>query len=302
MKHPTSQLAGYVDDSLEPSERKRVEAHLGSCRTCAHEVEVAVAGREALRSLVLEDVPVGVTSPVIQAAATHAAGSDAPAAIRSSASPLRSRYVGIYKVMAAAAAIAIVGALATSLFRNDTSQMSTGAAEQAPTDFMKVQDADPGRFDRDGNYTAAELTAYAERAASTFGPPTEAAAGPSSDQTQVAEAPTSVGLEGAPESRQQKATPPGTQPIGDGKAFKECLDTIGAYDHGGKLISSFEGLYLDEPAYFATLTEGPDANEPHDRLVVWVLGKNCWVLAFTQQRFPTANPSPLPTDYMHPVP
>ena len=302
MKHPTSQLAGYVDDSLEPSERKRVEAHLGSCRACADEVEVAATGREALRSLVQEDVPVGVTSPVIQEAASRGAEPDGPAAARSSASPLRSRYAGIYKVTAAAAAIAIVGALATSLFRSDTAQMSAGGSEQAPTDFMKVQDADPGRFDRDGNYTAAELTAYAERAAGAFGPAPEALAGSSSDETQVAEAPASERLGGAPELGQQNSLPPGTQPIGDEKAFKGCLDTIGAYDHGGRLISSFEGLYLDKPAYFATLTEGPDANEPQDRLVVWVLGKNCWVLAFTQQRFPTANPSPLPTDYMHPVP
>ena len=73
MKHPTSQLAGYVDDSLEPSERKRVEAHLSSCRACADEVELAVAGREALRSLVQLDVPVGVTSPVIQEATARAA-------------------------------------------------------------------------------------------------------------------------------------------------------------------------------------------------------------------------------------
>jgi len=305
MKHPTSQLAGYVDDSLEPSERKRVEAHLRSCRACSDEVAVATAGFEALRSLEQEEVPVGVISPVIQEATTVAIGPDGPTRVPSSASPLRSRYVGIYKVMAAAAAIAIVGALATSLFRSDTAQMSSGSAEQAPTDFMKVQDADPGRFDRDGNYTAAELTAYAERAASAFGPTREAATAPSVGQSTAAEVPAGEGLEGAPDIRQEQVVgsiPPGTQPIGDKKAFKECLDTIGAYDHSGELISSFEGQYLDTPAYFATLAEGPNANSPHDRLVVWVLGKNCWVLAFTQQRFPTANPSPLPTDYMHPVP
>lgn len=301
MKHPTSLLAGYVDDSLEPSEHKRVEAHLRSCQSCTDEVATAVAGRDALRSLGQEDVPIGVTAPVIQEAAARAADPDRPAAPRGQVSPLRSRYAGMYKVMAAAAAILIVGALATSLFRSDPTQMSAGSAESAPTDFMDLQDADPGRYDLDGNYTAAELTAYAQREVQAFG---DAA------PKELAEAPSAVAAPGAPDQVDSSlpasgasrggSIPAQTQPISSQAKFGKCLDTIGAFDHGGELISSFEGRYLDTPAYFATLTEGPDAGQPHDRLVVWVLGKNCWVLAFTQQRFPSATPSPLPTDYMHP--
>ena len=186
---------------------------------------------------------------------------------------------------------------------------------------MKAQDADPGRFDRDGNYTAGELTAYAEREVRSYAPndtpaeaPAEAVDGQEAAETAPVPSVTaspqapSVGYPGGAATSNGDASraslvPSGAQPISNSGRYRQCLEVIGAYDHGGRLVASFEGRYLDVPAYFATLTEGPEAGQPHDRLVVWALRRNdCWVLAFTQQRFPPATPSPLPTDYMHPVP
>jgi hypothetical protein len=319
MNHPTSLFAEYVDDALAPSERQRVEAHLRSCQMCAAEVEAAVAARDALRTLPSEPVPLGVTSPVI---ARARGGSEQPAsaaAVHLHPKAQRNRYAGLYRVVAAAAVIAVVGVFAASLFNRTGEDAATSGAGPTPEDFMKVQDADPGRFDRDGNYTAGELTAYAEREvrAYAYAPPGDQtdmagtgdseAMAPAASASPAEEVPAlSVGTtESAPDSgnKEVRSVPPGVEPISNSSRYRKCLNTIGAYDHGGTLVSSFEGRYLDVPAYFATLTEGPAADAPHDRLVVWALRKeDCWVLAFTQQRFPSATPSPLPTDYMHPLP
>lgn len=320
MNHPTSLLAEYVDDALAPSERKRVEAHLRTCNQCSSQVTAATTGRDALRNLAIEEVPFGLTSAVIAQAASEGQPSTAASAasvhLRPSAE--RDRYAGLYKVVAAAAVIAVIGFFAASLFREGGEDVVASQAS-APEDFMKVQDADPGKFDRDGNYTAGELTAYAEREVRAYAPsetPAEAAVEQDTGEATYAASPSPAAqvpsngasrdvttAAGDGDASKAASVPSGARPISNSGRYRECLDAIGAYDHGGRLVASFEGRYLDVPAYFASLTEGPVAGLPHDRLVVWVLRRDdCWVLAFTQQRFPLATPSPLPTDYMHPIP
>jgi anti-sigma factor RsiW len=49
--HPEALLAGFVDGSAGPDEAATVEAHLATCPSCADEVRLARAAREALRTL-----------------------------------------------------------------------------------------------------------------------------------------------------------------------------------------------------------------------------------------------------------
>ena len=51
MPHPDELLAGYVDGSATPGERRIVEEHLAGCATCQEEVELAGAARAALVAL-----------------------------------------------------------------------------------------------------------------------------------------------------------------------------------------------------------------------------------------------------------
>jgi len=79
-----------------------------------------------------------------------------------------------------------------------------------------------------------------------------------------------------------------------GKATR-CLKNGGAFGNGGQLISVFEAKYQGKPAVFGVLLEGPEAGAAHDRAVVWVVSRSdCEVIAFAQQKFPGAKPSPSP--------
>lgn len=51
MEHPEELLAGYVDDSASPEERRAVEAHLADCSQCRDEVALATSARAALMRL-----------------------------------------------------------------------------------------------------------------------------------------------------------------------------------------------------------------------------------------------------------
>jgi hypothetical protein len=67
-QHPEELLAEYVDGTLGPAERARVESHLSTCGSCREEVALAGPTREALSSMPELDVPAGTTWPVVQRA------------------------------------------------------------------------------------------------------------------------------------------------------------------------------------------------------------------------------------------
>ena len=67
-QHPEELLAEYVDGTLGPEDRARVESHLTACHSCREEVALATPAREALAGLPELDVPSGTTWPVVQRA------------------------------------------------------------------------------------------------------------------------------------------------------------------------------------------------------------------------------------------
>jgi hypothetical protein len=67
-QHPEELLAEYVDGTLGPEARARVESHLSTCGSCREEVALATPAREALSGLPELDVPAGTTWPVVQRA------------------------------------------------------------------------------------------------------------------------------------------------------------------------------------------------------------------------------------------
>jgi Putative zinc-finger len=67
-EHPEELLAEYVEGSLEPDDRGRVESHIATCVSCREEVALAGSARQALGALPELDVPAGTTWPVVQRA------------------------------------------------------------------------------------------------------------------------------------------------------------------------------------------------------------------------------------------
>jgi hypothetical protein len=79
MKHPTTELAEYLDGTLPAEARAVVAAHLDACTTCAEEMRAAEAARIVLR-----------TQPAI--VAPPAVGMEAIAEARAAAAALHTRH------------------------------------------------------------------------------------------------------------------------------------------------------------------------------------------------------------------
>jgi hypothetical protein len=67
-QHPEELLAEFVEGTLGPEDRARVESHLSACASCREEVALAGPAREALSTLPELDAPAGTTWPVVQRA------------------------------------------------------------------------------------------------------------------------------------------------------------------------------------------------------------------------------------------
>ena len=305
MTHPTTQLADYVDGSLQGAERKHVESHLASCGVCASEVADAAKGRDALSSLPQVEVPTGVTSPVLREVRNTQGAQPVQSATQPKLQLRKGRLYGL-----AAASIAAVIALVFVLGGNRTQDVTsaTGAVKAAPGTDMNKLDNEPGPLDLDGDYSASELSALAAtQAQQRTGIPVPLPAEPLTGGATSAEASPSADFAGVPGGslavsktaiRQSMRS---TTPIASPKKLGLCLKNIDAYSNGGTLADSFEARYDGIPAYFAVLLEGPEPGQPADKVVIWVLNRDsCDIVAFTQQRYPSATPSPLPTTFFEP--
>lgn len=310
MSHPTERLADYVDGSLSEGERRGVEAHLDTCEQCRGEVQQAREVRRLLRELPEIDVPAGVVSPVLREA------QGAPARRHGRPRPdaqSRGQVVWRRAMVTAASIAALVAALFVfSGLRQEPMREATGgaAAVQGASPFMEQGIDEPGRFDSDGDFNAAELHALADQTAKRLGPApggsTALEGSGSTDAPATAPQPQpSVPASPAGTGGGEPAADTGTDKAGlrvsNESAFRKCLRTIGAFDHNGELVEAIKANYLGDPAYIIVIAEGPVAGAPHDRVAVWAVGRNdCDVVAFSQTYFPPATPTPAPTTYLNP--
>lgn len=66
--HPDQLLAEYVDGSLGPGERARVQAHLEACSSCRKELALAEEARDALATVPEAEPPAGLGMPAAREA------------------------------------------------------------------------------------------------------------------------------------------------------------------------------------------------------------------------------------------
>ena len=86
MTHPGDLLSALLDGRLDAAERRAVEAHVESCRSCRDELEAVGAARRMLRNLPIVEPPPGllpspVRRPVVRPAWAWAAAGAAAAAL-----------------------------------------------------------------------------------------------------------------------------------------------------------------------------------------------------------------------------
>jgi hypothetical protein len=263
--HPEELLAEYAEGTLDPEERSRVEAHLAACDRCGREVALARNAREALAGLPELEAPAGLGL-----------------AVRRHARPGGSR---AWRVVApvAAAAVLIAGGIVVvrSLTGDEVGGPTAGDAEGAPATAPQ-EEAEGGAEAADGvrQLDASGLPRYRQS---------------SRNYSQA-------GLVTLARSLRDEAR----TELGRGLA-RSATSFFAAFD-ASALPTRLRGIYRcvvaevppdqlivpftieaasfeDEPAYVASFLQGPAPDQPYDRLVIWVVGReDCGLRSLASQR------------------
>jgi len=177
VEHPEELLAGYVDDSASPEERRAVEAHLADCSQCRDEVVLATSARAALMALPELEAPglaaqglaglrEGATDRAIAPAGVGADDelSARREAKRGDARGLRQWRISWAALAGAAAVLAILAVVPLVLNRDgDTGFDAAGGARTEAQPTPAAEAAYPPVFDLGSNYDQASMRELARR-------------------------------------------------------------------------------------------------------------------------------------------
>lgn len=271
-EHPDELLAEYVDGSLAPEQRAAVDAHLAGCRRCREEIALATEARAALGGLT--DVPAAGGAVLAVRRAVRRAPRGGSRAWRAA---------GVAAVAAALVAGGVVVVNELSQDRAPEGQAGVaseeprraaqdqGGAEQAPAAASEEGFAEldlppvPTYAETDRRYDTSALPRLGQRLLDQVGASLDAGLAPTATAyyrgfdlslftPQVRTALRCVLQEIPPE---QLVVP-----------FR-----IEA--------ASFEG----HPAYVAAFLRGPTPDQPYDRVLIWVVGRDdCSFLSLASQR------------------
>lgn len=268
--HPEALLAEYVEGALDPEERARVEAHLSGCERCAREVDLARAARASLTGLPQLEAPAGL-GLAVRRRARSAPGT--PLAWRMAAS-------------VAAAAVLLVGGYVVIQSLGDGTEEGArlteeaggpGAGQDAPATAPEALEEQAGdaqaartgglpRFSESPeNYTQAGLVTLAR------------------SLRDGARAVLDQGLARSATSFYEGFDPSTLPPD-----LRDVYRCVVAEVPPEQLIVPFtilEASFEDEPAYIASFLQGPAPDQPYDRLVIWVVGRDdCRLRSLANQR------------------
>jgi anti-sigma factor RsiW len=243
--HPVELLADYVQDTLDPGDRRRVQAHIDGCPTCRDEVAlatraraslatlpelgdpgIAAAGLEALRRSALTPVPAPTSRPP----------SETPSDARPEPRPARAR-VAWGQLAAVAALVALLAGIVAIPLALRGGERGTSSMEGAATQPPAGADASGiPLIDRGARYTTKGLDQLASGLAFRARPPgATPTAAPVPSPAQLADSPPPTG-------------PVVTEP-GAAQTALQCLE------QGGGPVGQAVPLYLEEaevdgvPAY-----------------------------------------------------
>lgn len=252
MTHPEEHLAGFVDASLSPHERRAVDAHVADCARCRREVALAAGARAALGSLAEVPAPPGVAASALREAGV------AKRARPTDGSPAWYRIAGVAAAVAA-------GLLVFSLV---LPKVGGSSNDQAGRELAGAGGVDGGAIPTSAQATALEIQQvnYDDVSLSALSASYKAA----EDQGGLVTAE-------APEAA-LSATAQQTQ-----KALR-CI-VKSAPDETGQLTRLIKARFMSTPAYLAVFLEGPGADQPPDAVSVWVFATDgCAILSYSNAR------------------
>jgi len=253
MTHPEEQLSGYVDGTLETDERAEVDAHLATCPTCREEIELSTRAVTMLRELPEVPVPFGTTRPVM-----------AEAGKERTSRGRRSWGRGNQWAAGLAAAAVLVAVVAVALPRvgemAPVESAAGGGAQATPKAASGMEEATSGavplEVQPNADYDATKLERLADSSAQRAASQTTLAA-PSAADASAAQA------EGA----------------------TACLAIPGGLTGRDRLVRLIQATFQGEPSYIGVYHEQPGADQPADRIVIWVVARqDCSTLSYSFKR------------------
>jgi predicted anti-sigma-YlaC factor YlaD len=253
MTHPEEQLSGYVDGTLETDERAEVDAHLATCPTCREEIELSTRAVTMLRELPEVPVPFGTTRPVM-----------AEAGKERTSRGRRSWGRGNQWAAGLAAAAVLVAVVAVALPRvgemAPVESAAGGGAQATPKAASGMEEATSGavplEVQPNADYDATKLERLADSSAQRAASQTTLAA-PSAADASAAQA------EGA----------------------TACLAMPGGLTGRDRLVRLIQATFQGEPSYIGVYHEQPGADQPADRIVIWVVARqDCSTLSYSFKR------------------
>jgi putative zinc finger protein len=260
--HPDQLLAEYVDGTLGPDDRGGVDAHLAGCPRCREDVALARAARERLAALPELPAPADLELAVERPGPSRAWRVAAPIAAAA---------------VLVAGGIIVLSRLGGTEVRGVPEGAGGGAVSPAP------QEAPEAAGSATGDRTLAGLAPgprYSESNAD-YGPTDLAtiARGLRDDVGQALDgglAPTATGFFQAFDASAQAPR------------LRDIYRCVVADVPPDQLIvpftieaASFEG----EPAYLASFLQGPAPDQPYDRILIWVVGRDdCSLRSLASQR------------------
>jgi hypothetical protein len=269
--HPEELLAEYAEGALGPEDRARVEAHIATCERCSDEVAMASRALASLAALPDLEAPAGLSLAVRRRARTTPGTSLSWRVVAS---------VGAAAVLLAGGYVVIqsLGEGTRERARLTEEAGGAGAGEDAPAapegaplegeaaDSEQARTGDLPRYSRaPTNYAQADLVVLArslrDEARSVL-------------DRGLARSATSF----------YAAFDPSTLP----RDLREVYRCVVAEVPPEQLIVPFtilEAEFEDEPAYIASFLQGPAPDQPYDRLVMWVVGRDdCRLRSLASQR------------------
>ena len=249
MTHPEDLLAGYVDATISPSDRRDLDAHLATCDRCRREVALAREARTALSTLAAAPVPADLADRALIESRRSTARGGPP-----------TWYRWATGAAAAAAVLLLVGIVVPRL-SDSASEDASGPAAGAQSGAAQAEsDArSPRRIVevRDRDYSTADvqhlaLTARTQGIDGSFA------------------APVSVAPDSGAVSYSSRA-----------EAARACLRS--AYPpEDGEPLRLIDARFEDTPAYIGLFRDRSGADEPAGSVLVVVAAKRgCRVLSTT---------------------
>lgn len=266
--HPESLLAEYADGELGPGDRSRVEAHLAECRRCRDQVRLARGARQALTGLPELEAPPGLGM-----------------AVRRQARAVPARVWRVLVPVAAAAVLVAGGIVVVSSLSGDgggdgaTSVTSEGADEGGAPAAPQEAPMEAGAAE-DGQRVTSGLPRYRESVADYTEAGLVNLARSLRDEARIA---IKQGL--APSATAFYSDFDSSALPGELRGIYRCVVEEVPPDQLIVPFTIVAASFQEEPAYIASFLQGPTPDQPYDRVVIWVVGReDCGLRSLVTQR------------------